>query len=177
MNPVRWLMWLRARMPALRQAVPRRARWAVITLAVGLCLATFGPALAGAAGAELSSVEAFVHAASSPFCHQLPSRSFIVSGHALPLCTRCTGMWIGITLGVALGVAALWRHRWSVGMSAFIVGLALSEADHLREQSGQPGWPWVRFSLGLLLFAGLTIAVSFDVLALLWAGWRALRRS
>jgi len=86
-------------------------------------------------------------------------------------------MWIGITLGIALGVAVTFRHRWSVGMGASVLGLALSEADHLREESGRPGWPWVRFVLGLIVFLGLTTAISQDTLALLVAGLRRLRRS
>jgi hypothetical protein len=86
-------------------------------------------------------------------------------------------MWLGITLGIAAGLAWPWRRRWQAGLSVMLLGLALSGAEHLHELSGQPGWPWARFTFGLLLFAGLTTAVSFDTLAVLCgAGRAALRR-
>jgi uncharacterized membrane protein len=168
---------LRARMPLLRAAVPIHARALVVVLAVGLCFATFGPWLSLALGVELPAWEAFAYGACGPFCHQLSERSFQVAGHTAPLCTRCTGMWIGITLGVALGVLASPRRRWSVGLGAMVLALALSEADHLREESGHPGWAWVRFWLGLIIFLGLTTAISYDILALLVHGWRRLSGS
>ena len=33
-------------------------------------------------------------------CHQLDERSFHVDGHRLPLCARCSGMYLGAVLGV-----------------------------------------------------------------------------
>ena len=175
MSLPRWLTRLLPHMPALRAQASPRARLVVALVAFALCLATFGPALAGAAGLDLHSIEALVSRACSPFCHQAPSRTFWIAGHALPLCARCSGMWIGITLGVAVGVAAAFKHRWSVGTCAAVLAFALSGIDHLREQSGQPDWPCARFTLGLLLFLGVTLAVSFDALALLLAALRWAR--
>jgi uncharacterized membrane protein len=172
-----WIDRVRSQMPAIRALTSARARTTVIFIATALCIATFGPALAGAAGLPMDPFEAFVFHACGPFCHQAPSRTFWVAGHALPLCVRCTGMWIGITLGVAIGVAAAWKRRWSVGLVAAAIAFALSGVDHLREESGRPGWPWVRFGLGLVLFLGVTFAVSFDALSLLLAGGRWLRRA
>jgi uncharacterized membrane protein len=34
-------------------------------------------------------------------CHRLTERSFIIDGHQLPLCARCTGMYLGMLIGVA----------------------------------------------------------------------------
>jgi uncharacterized membrane protein len=34
-------------------------------------------------------------------CHRLPERSFIIAGHQLPLCARCTGMYLGMLIGAA----------------------------------------------------------------------------
>jgi hypothetical protein len=83
-------------------------------------------------------------------------------------------MWIGITVGIALGVFTTWKRRWSVGWLMTVVALGLSELDHLHEQAGRVGWPWVRFSLGLFAFLGVTLAVSSDLLALLAAAFRKL---
>ncbi|MFC2015931.1 DUF2085 domain-containing protein [Chloroflexota bacterium] len=41
-------------------------------------------------------------------CHQIPERSFILGGHRLPLCARCTGTFLGAVLGLT---AMLIRRR------------------------------------------------------------------
>jgi uncharacterized membrane protein len=33
-------------------------------------------------------------------CHQLPDRSFFIHEHQTPLCARCTGMYLGFTIGL-----------------------------------------------------------------------------
>jgi uncharacterized membrane protein len=35
-------------------------------------------------------------------CHQIPERSFHISGHQLPLCARCTGIYMGALIGFVL---------------------------------------------------------------------------
>ncbi|HZY43213.1 MAG TPA: DUF2085 domain-containing protein [Anaerolineae bacterium] len=32
-------------------------------------------------------------------CHRLPERSFVIDGHQLPLCARCTGIYLGLLIG------------------------------------------------------------------------------
>lgn len=45
-------------------------------------------------------------------CHRITERSFTVAGRQLPLCARCTGMYLGVTLTfVVLSLAG--RRRWS----------------------------------------------------------------
>ena len=46
-------------------------------------------------------------------CHRITDRSFTIAGRQLPLCARCTGMYLGAALTfVVLGLAG--RRRWSM---------------------------------------------------------------
>lgn len=45
-------------------------------------------------------------------CHQLPDRSLSVDGRPLPLCARCTGIYLGFVVGL-LGLALLGKPRAS----------------------------------------------------------------
>ncbi len=36
------------------------------------------------------------------FCHALPERSFYIGKHKFPLCSRCTGIFIGIIISLIL---------------------------------------------------------------------------
>lgn len=35
-------------------------------------------------------------------CHQIPSHSYFVDGHQLPLCARCTGIYLGVSASLVL---------------------------------------------------------------------------
>lgn len=50
---------------------------------------------------------AFIFAVGSVICHQLPERSFFLDGRQLPVCARCTGLYLS---GVA-GLAAWWAVK------------------------------------------------------------------
>lgn len=39
----------------------------------------------------------------SPVCHQIPERSFHLSGHAWAVCHRCAGIYFGFLLAAVLG--------------------------------------------------------------------------
>lgn len=39
-------------------------------------------------------------------CHQLEERSLYVNGNQMPMCARCTGIFVGLALGVGLALAA-----------------------------------------------------------------------
>ena len=47
---------------------------------------------------------AFIFGIGSVICHQLPDRSFVIDGQQLPVCARCTGLY----LAAAAGFAAWW---------------------------------------------------------------------
>ncbi|HOG47648.1 MAG TPA: DUF2085 domain-containing protein [Anaerolineae bacterium] len=53
------------------------------------------------------------HFLGSGVCHQLPARSLQAGGHALPLCARDTGTYLGLALGL-LAILLLRRARASL---------------------------------------------------------------
>ena len=58
-------------------------------------------------------VVVLIFAIGSLICHQMPERSFFVDGHQLPVCARCTGLYLSGAAGligwIAVKVARGWR--------------------------------------------------------------------
>jgi uncharacterized membrane protein len=48
------------------------------------------------------SLTAFVYLLGSVVCHQIPERSFYASGVQFPVCARCTGLYLGGLIGLAI---------------------------------------------------------------------------
>jgi uncharacterized membrane protein len=57
-------------------------------------------------------VIAFAYAVGSVICHQLPDRSFFVDGRQLPVCARCTGLYVSGLAGVAGWLLVKSACRW-----------------------------------------------------------------
>lgn len=91
---------------------------------------------------------AFIFAAGSVICHQLPDRSFFLDGRQLPVCARCTGLY----LSGAAGLAGWWAVKLLRGW---------------RPQPVPPASaPWatagqVRWTMGLLLIVAAPTVVSY----------------
>ena len=91
---------------------------------------------------------AFVFAVGSVVCHQLPDRSFFLDGRQLPVCARCTGLY----LSGAAGLAGWWAAKLLRGW---------------RPQPMPPAFaPWAtagqaRWALGLLLIVAAPTVVSY----------------
>ena len=48
----------------------------------------------------------------SVVCHQIPERSFYWAGHQLPVCARCTGLYVSGSLGLMAWVTIKIARRW-----------------------------------------------------------------
>jgi len=91
---------------------PQLRRWLLAAVAVGALLvmgfytATDAAHLANSHALEGADWVGYA------VCHRITSHSFVINGRQLPLCARCTGMY----LGVALTFLVFWlsgRLRWS----------------------------------------------------------------
>jgi uncharacterized membrane protein len=50
-------------------------------------------------------VLAIIFSVGTVICHQLPERSFFWAGQPLPVCARCTGLYVSGALGVVAWIA------------------------------------------------------------------------
>ena len=57
-------------------------------------------------------VGAIIFLVGSVVCHQIPERSFYWSGHQLPVCARCTGLYVSGTVGLLAWIAIKTAMRW-----------------------------------------------------------------
>jgi uncharacterized membrane protein len=61
----------------------------------------------------MTLVLAFIFAIGGVVCHQIPERSFFIDAHQLPVCARCTGLYLSAAAGflgwIGLKVTRGWR--------------------------------------------------------------------
>ena len=79
-------------------------------------------------------IVAFAYAVGSMICHQLPERSFFLDGRQLPVCARCTGLYVSGAAGF-LGWVAVKLARGGRGFAvspraalAIVAGAAMPTA-------------------------------------------------
>ena len=53
-----------------------------------------------------------IFAVGSLVCHQRPERSFFVDGRQLPVCARCTGLYVSGAVGLMAWLAFKIARRW-----------------------------------------------------------------
>jgi uncharacterized membrane protein len=88
--------------------------WVAAILLAPLSIASGRPAFSLAA--------AGVYAAGSRVCHQRPDRCFPIDGRPMPVCARCTGLYIGAA--VAGPLALLLASGWSTRRARVAVAVA-----------------------------------------------------
>jgi uncharacterized membrane protein len=111
----------------------------------------------------------FVFAIGAIVCHQIPDRSFHVWGRQLPVCARCTGIYVATALA-AIGL--MWTRgpgrsssssrawRLEAGAAALVLnGLTLA----YEWMTGEPASNVVRAAAGATLGAVVAALIVYDV--------------
>ena len=57
-------------------------------------------------------VLAIIFSVGGVICHQIPERSFFWAGQQLPVCARCTGLYVSAALGLIAWVTLKTARRW-----------------------------------------------------------------
>ena len=68
-------------------------------------------------------------------CHQISERSFHIGNYRLPLCARCTGMYLGAVIGLAFQSITGWKRgktpHWSILtiLAVFVIAFGIDGAN------------------------------------------------
>lgn len=101
------------------------------------------------------------------FCHRLPERTLMFAGIAMPLCSRCAGIALGLALGglLAWPAPSLKQTRIAVAIAALLL---LSDVV-TQDLALHPPWHPTRLATGALfgyaLAIGLFAAIRREFLA------------
>jgi len=120
-------------------------------------------------------------------CHRIDARSFHLGDRQLPLCARCTGIYLGVILGLA-AMAAGGRSRAGMlpprGVIAILVGfIALMGFDGINSYlTFFPSLPhlyeprnWLRLTTGTLNGLALAALIYPTFNQTLWRRWEPVR--
>lgn len=142
---------------------PRPYRRVTVWLVLALTALIMGLWWLGTPGGLTGKADAIGYA----ICHQIAERSFEVHGHPLPLCARCTGIYLGVMIGFGVllvgqrGRAALFPpRRVLIALGLFVIVMGLDGVNsylHLFPGYIGPYQPsnWLRLITGSL--TGLTM--------------------
>ena len=120
-------------------------------------------------------------AVGSAVCHQDPAHSFFVYGRQMPLCARCTGMYLGALLSLAFHfrqgkLGSLPPRKMLIPLELFFLAFALDGMNSLAASLGL-GWHLYETTnltrlitgTGAGLVVGAVLAPIFNQTA--WASW------
>lgn len=119
-----------------------------------LCGLIVAPPFLVSAGSDAAA--AVIYIFFSPVCHQEPERSFALMGLALPVCHRCSGIYLGLLAGSL--IPNPWIHRSTAARRRWILATAVPLVlDALLPYSGLWNNTDIsRFATGLLF--GIPVA-------------------
>lgn len=92
-------------------------------------------------------------------CHNIASRAFVIGGGAMPVCSRCIGLYAGAIAGIAAAVAT--RGRLRIPPAAVMVAALPLIIDGATQALG------LRESTNVLRFATGAVAGAFALMAVL----------
>ena len=100
-------------------------------------------------------VVAFVYAAGGVLCHQLPERSFFIAERQLPVCARCTGLYLSGAIGVlgwiVVKSARGWREMTVLPRAALVIVAAAAMPTAISYVTGVSGlWDGSNLTRALL---------------------------
>lgn len=99
-------------------------------------------------------------------CHQRKDRSLSIKDYIFPICTRCTGIYVGIFISIGLGIFTGFYYAYLVLMLPLIVDGILQKRTSYRSSS------FKRFTSGLLFAPGFVLVLSvYHYLVLHLAIW------
>lgn len=88
-------------------------------------------------------------------CHRRPARTLFFEGVAMPLCSRCAGIFLGVAIAAVIGRPLLSLRAWRW---AFAGACALMIADVVTQDLGlHPVWHPTRIATGILVGYGMVI--------------------
>ena len=128
----------------------------VLTLAAVLWAGTI--LLVPLAAESAPAITATVYAISSRICHQMPDRSFEVSGIQMPVCARCAGLYASGALGALLGWLVVSRIEVRRRQLLLLVAAAPTAIT------------WTLEFVGIMAFSNVARAVAALPLGLV-TGW------
>ncbi|MDH7507187.1 MAG: DUF2085 domain-containing protein [Candidatus Thermoplasmatota archaeon] len=105
-----------------------------------------------------------VYSLGDRLCHQNAQRSFFINGNQMPFCSRCTAIWLGLTIG--LGFMIFYKIEFDKKFFILIIiGIfpiavdGIGQLLHLWESTNI-----IRLITGLLagIITGLAIGIIFD---------------
>ena len=115
------------------------ARILLAAVWASLCLSMIAAPLLSARGCEPAATLLYLFF--SPVCHQVPERSFLISGHAWAVCHRCAGIYFGLLLAAVSGNLFIGRflqarRSWALAASLPLLLDALLPHAGLWNSSG-----------------------------------------
>jgi uncharacterized membrane protein len=142
--------------------MPRITRQSILATAavVWACALILGAFIASRPqiGAAAYTLSATIYGAGALICHQRPQRSFHLLGAQLPVCARCTGIYLGAAVAAVIGSMGYFDAARASPARAFRLAIFIAALPTLLTlmyewTTGHMPANWVRAVSGLPLGA------------------------
>ena len=103
-----------------------------------------------------------VYSIGDRLCHQRSDRSFFLNENQMPFCARCTGIWLGLTIGLGMSIRYIFRLSERLILLIFIGILPLAVDGTIQLFGLWESNNILRISTGVL--AGFTTGIAVGVI-------------